>query len=184
MDVSGYTGRIYGYIVDKRTLSGEFDGFTKRIRSWAHLTNNIIHELICDTIERSKMKFLMENLKSKDTLVICSYTNAFKNSRDFLHLFHEFFTRGVRFVSINEGLDTSSPYGKFTGTMMASIASMQDDDGEAELTPEQFEAMKNILSSEQLEILEPYIYVMIPFSSDEDEEADEKQSSTVKQICN
>ena len=56
---------------------------------------------------------------------VCKLDRFFRNLRLLLNYLHDFERLGIRFLSIQEGLDTSTPYGKFAMQMMGVIAEFE-----------------------------------------------------------
>jgi len=58
-------------------------------------------------------------------ITVCKLDRFFRNLRLLLNYLHDFERLGIRFLSIQEGLDTSTPYGKFAMQMMGVIAEFE-----------------------------------------------------------
>lgn len=76
-------------------------------------------------MERPELKRMLGALRVNDTVVVASLDRLGRNTRDLLNLIEEFNKKQVRFVSLKENIDTSTPTGKFFLTIMAAIAEME-----------------------------------------------------------
>jgi DNA invertase Pin-like site-specific DNA recombinase len=86
--------------------------------------------LYCEKIsgknmDRPVLKKMLGALRANDTVVVASLDRLGRNTRDLLNLIEEFNKKKVRFVSLKENIDTSTPTGKFFLTIMAAIAEME-----------------------------------------------------------
>lgn len=76
-------------------------------------------------MDRPVLKKMLGALRANDTVVVASLDRLGRNTRDLLNLIEEFNKKKVRFVSLKENIDTSTPTGKFFLTIMAAIAEME-----------------------------------------------------------
>jgi DNA invertase Pin-like site-specific DNA recombinase len=161
---SSRSGRIYAYVAQESERFN-LNPLIRKLNNWALASNVEIHEeIVCDTLERSKLEGLVSRLEIGDSLLIFSYLNAFKTARDLIHYIEEICLKGTRLISVKDGGDIKNPHDRFSAMMMYAILDlnkdMQEENGLAILTTEQFEAIKAILTEEQLEKLEPYFSVV------------------------
>ncbi len=63
--------------------------------------------------------------KRLDIIAVCKLDRFFRNLRLLLNYLHEMEQLGIKFVSTQEGLDTSTPYGKFAVQIMGIIAEFE-----------------------------------------------------------
>jgi len=68
------------------------------------------------TGDRPALKRLLTDAKKKrfDAIVTCKLDRFFRNLRLLLNLLNDLEQLGIKFVSIQEGLDTSTPHGRFS----------------------------------------------------------------------
>lgn len=74
---------------------------------------------------RPGLDLALEVLKSGDTLTVWKLDRLGRNVKQLVDLVGEFEKRGIHLNSITEGIDTSTPSGKFFFHMMASLAEME-----------------------------------------------------------
>ncbi len=79
------------------------------------------------TDDRPEFKRLLGDAKKRrfDTIIVCKLDRFFRNLRLLLNYLHELEQLHVKFVSAQEGLDTSTPYGKFAVQIMGVIAEFE-----------------------------------------------------------
>jgi DNA invertase Pin-like site-specific DNA recombinase len=87
--------------------------------------------------KRSRPQFdkCLDSLSSGDVLCVYSLSRAGRNTQHLLELSEMLKGRGVEFVSLTEGIDTSSACGRMVFTMIAALAAF-----ERELTVERIKA--------------------------------------------
>jgi site-specific DNA recombinase len=79
------------------------------------------------TDDRPAFKRLMRDAREKrfDIIAVCKLDRFFRNLRLLLNYLHEMEGLGIKFISVQEGLDTSTPYGKFAVQIMGVIAEFE-----------------------------------------------------------
>ncbi len=77
--------------------------------------------------DRPELNRLLEQLREGDTLVVYKLDRLGRSTFKLLELTAEFEKNGVEFVSIADGIDTTTPVGKFFFRTMASIAELERD---------------------------------------------------------
>jgi site-specific DNA recombinase len=79
------------------------------------------------TDDRPAFKRMLSDARQKrfDIIAVCKLDRFFRNLRLLLNYIYELEQLGIKFVSTQEGLDTSSPYGKFAVQIMGVIAEFE-----------------------------------------------------------
>lgn len=77
--------------------------------------------------DRPELKRLLDQLRKGDTLVVYKLDRLGRSTFKLLELTADFEKNGIEFVSIVDGIDTSTPVGKFFFRTMASIAELERD---------------------------------------------------------
>jgi len=79
------------------------------------------------TDERPALKRLLADAKQHrfNVIAVCKLDRFFRNLRLLLNHLHGLEQLGIKFISTQEGLDTSTPYGKFAVQMMGVIAEFE-----------------------------------------------------------
>lgn len=70
---------------------------------------------------------VITRLNPGDTLVVWSLDRAFRSARDALNELHALQERGVQFHIADLNLDTATPHGKLTFTLMSAVAEFERD---------------------------------------------------------
>ena len=126
-----------GYIRNSRlSQENSVETQTKLITDFCN--NNEIHldEIICDegisgsgekTNKRDGYNSLMSMIDNGevDTLVVISISRWGRNLGEIYKSVQLMETKGVKFLSIKENIDTSSPYGRFTINLLSSLYEME-----------------------------------------------------------
>lgn len=75
--------------------------------------------------DRPQLKLLMGRLRERDTVVVLSLDRLGRNTKDLINMVEELNTRGIRFVSLKEQVDTSTNLGRFFITVMAGLSELE-----------------------------------------------------------
>jgi len=126
-----------GYIRNSRlSQENSVETQTKLITDFCN--NNEIHldEIICDegisgsgekTTKRDGYNSIMDMIENGEvnTLVVISISRWGRNLGEIYKSVQLMETKGVKFLSIKENIDTSSPYGRFTINLLSSLYEME-----------------------------------------------------------
>jgi site-specific DNA recombinase len=79
------------------------------------------------TDDRPAFKRLIRDAREErlDIIAVCKLDRFFRNLRLLLNYLYELEGLGIKFISVQEGLDTSTPYGKFAVQIMGIIAEFE-----------------------------------------------------------
>jgi DNA invertase Pin-like site-specific DNA recombinase len=77
--------------------------------------------------DRPELILLLDQLREGDILVVYKLDRLGRSTFKLLELTAEFEKKGIEFVSIVDGVDTTTPLGKFFFRTMASIAELERD---------------------------------------------------------
>ncbi|RDV13321.1 recombinase family protein [Pontibacter diazotrophicus] len=75
--------------------------------------------------ERPELEKMINQLRSGDTVVVWKLDRLGRSLRDLIDLVSEFKERGVEFVSLQDGINTATPTGRFTFNIFASLAEFE-----------------------------------------------------------
>ncbi|WP_162055991.1 recombinase family protein [Pontibacter pamirensis] len=75
--------------------------------------------------ERPELEKMISQLRSGDTVVVWKLDRLGRSLRDLIDLVAEFKERGVEFVSLQDGINTATPTGRFTFNIFASLAEFE-----------------------------------------------------------
>lgn len=77
------------------------------------------------TRERPELEKMVAQLRPGDTVVVWKLDRLGRSLRDLIDLVAEFKERGVEFVSLQDGINTATPTGRFTFNVFASLAEFE-----------------------------------------------------------
>ena len=77
------------------------------------------------TRERPELEKMVSQLRAGDTVVVWKLDRLGRSLRDLIDLVAEFRERGVEFVSLQDGINTATPTGRFTFNVFASLAEFE-----------------------------------------------------------
>lgn len=106
-----------------------------KIETWASLMDAELVDIVEDAgfsgakIDRPGVEEVLKRVGrgEADTVVVYAIDRLSRSTLDFLGLVRGLAKDGVGFVSVRESLDSSSPHGKFTMTILAAVAEMERD---------------------------------------------------------
>ncbi len=75
--------------------------------------------------ERLQLTAMLDYAREGDTVFIESFSRLARNTVDLLRLIETMNSKGIKVVSLKEGLDTSTPTGKLMLTMIGAIATFE-----------------------------------------------------------
>ncbi|MFT2011471.1 recombinase family protein [Pontibacter sp. 13R65] len=75
--------------------------------------------------ERPELEQMVSQLRSGDTVVVWKLDRLGRSLRDLIDLVSDFKERGVDFVSLQDGINTATPTGRFTFNIFASLAEFE-----------------------------------------------------------
>lgn len=77
--------------------------------------------------DRTGLTDMMNFVREGDTVIVESFSRFARSARDLLNLVAQLEEKKVRFVSLKEAVDTSTPQGKFMLTIFAAVAELERD---------------------------------------------------------
>jgi len=77
------------------------------------------------TTDRPQLKNMMEYVRDGDTVIVESISRFARSARDFLELIERLSEKDVAFISKKEGVDTTTPAGRFMMTVFAAVAELE-----------------------------------------------------------
>lgn len=75
--------------------------------------------------ERPEFRNMMGYVREGDIIVVESISRIARNTRDLLSIVALLENKGVRFVSLKENIDTSTPQGRFMLTVFGALAELE-----------------------------------------------------------
>jgi DNA invertase Pin-like site-specific DNA recombinase len=75
--------------------------------------------------ERPQLQLMLEKIGTGDTVVICKLDRLGRSLKDLLHLITEFQKRHIEFISLQDGIDTSTAQGRLFFYMGAAFAEFE-----------------------------------------------------------
>lgn len=89
--------------------------------------NIIMEKQSGKNMERPKLTALLDKVRAGDSVTVLSIDRLGRNTKDVLDIVERLEQKGVKLISIKEGLDTNTPVGKCVLTILASIAQLERD---------------------------------------------------------
>ena len=75
--------------------------------------------------DRPELQKMLSFVREGDAVICESFSRIARNTRDLLSITDELQSRGVKFISLKEAIDTSTPQGEFMLTIFAALAQME-----------------------------------------------------------
>ena len=77
--------------------------------------------------DRPQLQAMIKFARKDDTIYVESFSRLARNTIDLLNLIDTMTKKGIKVISIKEGLDSSTPSGKLMLTMIGAIATFERD---------------------------------------------------------
>lgn len=90
-----------------------------------NIDKQFIEKLSGKDMDRPQLALMMDYAREGDTIYIESFSRLARNTKDLLDIIETLNNKGVKVVSLKEGLDTSTPSGKLMLTMIGAIATFE-----------------------------------------------------------
>lgn len=130
--------KCYGYIrVSTNQQKDEglsLENQKRRIEGWAMMSEYELVNIFADegvsgkTVEKRKaLKQLLSTIKPGEALVTLAFSRLSRSARDFLNIIYDLSAMGCRIVVIKEGLDTTTPHGRFAALMFIGVAQLESE---------------------------------------------------------
>lgn len=74
---------------------------------------------------RPQLKAMMDFIREGDTLIVESYSRLARSTKDLLDIIEKLEAKKVKFVSLKENIDTTTPQGKLMLTIFAGLAQFE-----------------------------------------------------------
>lgn len=113
---------IFGYMrvsTEHQSLDLQRDALEK------YNVDKIYSDVISGVKKRTELEQLLEVLREGDTLVVWKLDRLGRNTKQLLTLIEGFSKRNIKFVSLTEDIDTSSPTGQFLVNVICSLAELE-----------------------------------------------------------
>lgn len=76
-------------------------------------------------MDRPELKAMIEFIREGDVVIVESYSRLSRSTVDLLRLVDQFKAKGVKFISLKEQIDTTTPAGEFMMKVFASLADFE-----------------------------------------------------------
>lgn len=116
-------GKRYGYI----RVSSEGQNLARQTEEMDRqgLTYVFSEKISGKSLDRPELRKMLSILSKGDEVVVLSIDRIARNTKDLIELIDEFNSKGVKFISLKENIDTSTPTGKFLITIMGAMAELE-----------------------------------------------------------
>lgn len=111
---------IVGYITDKEKISPEDLSLTMKILDDFHC-EHIYYESTVFSTQRPRLKYIMEEIRHDDTIVLHKLSNALSNAVELTNLCRLCRIKGIRLVSVHDRIDTASKLFKTTSNDILTL---------------------------------------------------------------
>jgi len=92
-----------------------------------NITKTFLEKASGKDTARPELTAMLDYARDGDTVYIESFSRLARNTIDLLKLIETLSNRGIKVISLKEGMDTSTPSGKLMLTMIGAIATFERD---------------------------------------------------------
>lgn len=92
-----------------------------------NIDETFIEKLSGKDMERPQLQAMIKFARKGDSVYIESFSRLARNTKDLLNIIEQMDTKGIKVVSLKEGLDSSTATGKLMLTMIGAIATFERD---------------------------------------------------------
>lgn len=90
-----------------------------------NIDKTYIEKLSGKDMDRPQLKAMIDYAREGDTVYIKSFSRLARNTKDLLDIIDQMNAKGIKVISLKEGLDTSTSTGKLMLTMIGAIATFE-----------------------------------------------------------
>ncbi len=101
------------------------EGRQREMMKDKNIDETFIEKLSGKDMERPQLQAMIKYARKGDTIYIESFSRLARNTKDLLNIIEEMDNKGIKVISLKEGLDTSTPSGKLMLTMIGAIATFE-----------------------------------------------------------
>ena len=116
---------VYGYV---RVSTQQQDLIRQLDLLKNYKCTEILTEKISGTkLDRPELNRLKDKVRSRDTLIVESFSRLGRSTKDLIELVEYFENKGVKLISLKESFDTNTPQGKLMLTVFQAFSQFERD---------------------------------------------------------
>ena len=110
-----------GYI----RVSSENQNTARQEYAMKDVEKTFIEKISGKDMNRPQLKSMMDFVREGDVVVVESYSRLARSTKDLLSIIEQLESKGVKFVSLKENIDTTTPQGRLMLTIFAGLSQFE-----------------------------------------------------------